>query len=53
VTVAAVTDWSAIRIGRSAWAALTDEQRYLLRFNSVVSDADAALDAETYRTFAF
>jgi hypothetical protein len=42
-----------IRIGRSAWAALTDAQRFLLRFNPIVSDAEAAVDAETYRTFAF
>jgi hypothetical protein len=42
-----------VRIGRSAWDALTDDQRYLLRFNPVVSDAEAAIESEQYRTFAF
>jgi hypothetical protein len=42
-----------IRIGRSAWDALGDEERYLLRFNALVRDDEAAVDAETYRTFAF
>jgi hypothetical protein len=43
----------SIRVGRSDWDALEESQRYLLRFNPVVSDAEAAIESETYRTFAF
>jgi ectoine hydroxylase-related dioxygenase (phytanoyl-CoA dioxygenase family) len=42
-----------VRIGRSAWESLSDEQRYLLRFNPIVPDAEAVTDAEHYRDFAF
>lgn len=43
----------SVRIGRTAWEHLTDAQRYLLRFNPVVSDAEASIESETYQTFAF
>lgn len=42
-----------VRIGQSMWAGLTDEQRHLLRFNPIVSDAEAAIEREHYRSFAF
>ncbi len=43
----------AIRIGRTTWEQLSDAQRYLLRFNPILSDAEAAIDREQYQTFAF
>ncbi len=43
----------SIKVGRSIWSELTEDQRYLLRFNPVVSDAEAAVESETYRNFAF
>jgi hypothetical protein len=42
-----------VRIGQSAWDELTADLRYLLRFNPVISDAEAAIEEERYRSFAF
>jgi hypothetical protein len=42
-----------VRIGQSAWDALTPDERYLLRFNPIVADAEIAADGEHYRSFAF
>ena len=42
-----------IKIGSNAWAQLSESQRYLLRFNPVVDDREAAVETESYRTFAF
>ena len=42
-----------IKIGRTAWAGLNEAQRYLLRFNPVLPDEQAAVEGETYDKFAF
>lgn len=43
----------AVRVARSVWNELTDDQRYLLRFNPIVDDSEASVENEVYRTFAF
>jgi Phytanoyl-CoA dioxygenase (PhyH) len=43
----------SVRIPQSTWDALTEEQRALLRFETVVPDADAAVAEERYRAFAY
>jgi hypothetical protein len=43
----------SVRVPQSTWEALDETQRRYLRFESVVSDAEAATAEERYRSFAF
>ncbi len=43
----------SVRIPRSAWDALPEERRYLLRSNPVVPDERLEVESEEYRTFAY
>jgi hypothetical protein len=42
-----------IRIPQSSWDALSPLGRELLRYNPVVPDAEAMLEGESYRAFAY
>ncbi len=43
----------SVRIPRSAWEALPEERRYLLRGNPIVPDDVLEVQSEGYRTFAY
>jgi intracellular sulfur oxidation DsrE/DsrF family protein len=43
----------SVRVPQSTWDALDGAQRRLLRFETVVPDAEAAVAEEQYRAFAY
>lgn len=43
----------SVRVPQSTWETLTAEQRQLLRFEPVVTDAEASVVEERYRAFAY
>ena len=43
----------SVRVPRSTWKSLDDEQRALLRFESVIDDDEATASGESYRAFAY